>query len=181
MFGLGDTGAATELSEKIFEKAESSSDYEFNASSALSILMDCSIEWEGAPNGRFYIAVDKNYLASTVTSVADDFRQSNILYEESRVVEFAKGLAKAGQQENLKALINEYLDKISEYSEIESLIYNFTIVIEGMPIEYRSIEVTECDFVDVDVVEFCFAKANEKAKKSDKESLGELLEYVKDY
>ena len=181
LFGSGENKAAIEISEKVFEKAESSSDYEFYASSALSELINCSIEWEGAPNGRYYIAVDKNYLSSTVSSVTDDFRQLNILHNESRVIELATGFSRAGQHETSKALLNEYLNTISEYSDIESLIYNFTSTIEGMAAENRSIEATDCNFVNVDFVAICFAKAKENSKKSNQESLNELLEYVKGY
>ena len=181
LFGVGLAKDGIDLSEKIFEKSESSSDYEFNASSALSILVDGFIEWEGAPNGKFYISIDKDYLLSTITSIADDFRQSGVLYEESRVIEFAKALAKAGDYQRLKSLIIEYLDTISEYSEIESLIYNFTRTIEGMPVENRSLEVVECEFLDLDLLNICLEKAKVKAKKSDKNSLNELLDYVSQY
>ena len=123
---MGEKKTAIDLSEKVFEKAESSSDYEFNASSALSVLINCSIEWEGAPNGKYYVTVDKDYLSSTVHSIADDFRQSDILYNESRIIELATGLARAGENEKSKELLDEYLNTISDYSDIESLIYNFT-------------------------------------------------------
>lgn len=180
-FGIGESKSAIELSERIFEKAESSADYEFNAGSALSVLINCSIEWEGAPNGKYYVAVDKDYLSSTISSIADDFRQSDILYNESRIIEFATGLARAGRHEAVKALLNEYLNKISDYSDIESLIYNCTRTIDGMAPENRSIETTDCEFVHVDFVELCLKKAKENSKKSDKESLSELSEYVKEY
>jgi hypothetical protein len=181
LFGVGENEMAIQLSERIFEVAESSSDYEFNASSALSVLIDCSVQWEGAPNGKYYVSVEKNYLASTILSIADDFRQSDDLYNESRIVEMATGLSRAGRQDEAKKLLNEYLDKISEYSEIESFIYNFTRSVYGIPNGTRSIEEISCDFVGVDFIKHCFAKAKEVSKKSDKDSLGELLEYVAEY
>jgi hypothetical protein len=181
LFGMNENKTAIELSETIFEKAESSSDYEFYASAALSVLISCSIEWKGAPNGKYYIAVDKGYLSSTVTSVTDDFRQSDTLYNESRIVELSMGFSRAGQQERSKELLNEYLTSLSEYSDIESLIYSLTKTIEGMPANSRSVEVTPCDFVNTDFVEICLSKAKEISEKSDEESLNELSQYVKDY
>ena len=55
LFGIGQSEAAIELSEKAFESIESASDYEFNATSLLSILISSTVEWEGSPSGKFYI------------------------------------------------------------------------------------------------------------------------------
>jgi hypothetical protein len=139
------------------------------------------LEWKGAPSGKCFIAVDKEYLISTITSIVDDLRASERLFQEGYVVEFASGLAKAGGNEKSHQLLTEYLENISDFSDIESFMYCLTKTIPGLPPVSQSLEVAEVDFVNASFLRDCLEKAKKSAKESDADSLDELIKYVGEF
>ena len=68
MFGVGATEAAIECSERAFESAEASGDYEFHAGLLVSTLVKGGCDWSGAPDGVYHVRVDKTYRSEEHTS-----------------------------------------------------------------------------------------------------------------
>ena len=172
---------AIELMEQLFERIESSSDYGYHATSVLSIIAGSSIEWQGAPNQKYYVKTDSGYLDSTISSVVEDLRGLGFVYNESHVIDFSAGYARAGLPLKSIALLNEYLIKISTYSDAESFTYNFTKTVDGITRETRSLECPQVDFATYEFMLKAYDKAKSLASKDDKEALVDLGGFVADF
>jgi len=172
---------AIELMEQLFERIESEPDYEYHATSVLPIIADSSIEWEGAPNRKYYVKTSGGYLDSTISSIVEDLRVLGFVYRESLAINFSAGYARAGLPLKSIALLNEFLIEIVTYSDVESFIYSLTKTVDGITRETRSLECPQVDFVSYEFMLMAYDRAKSLASKDDKEALVKLNGFVADF
>lgn len=178
MFGVGAKEYAIEHSEMVFELAEKGNDYEFFASTLIAELVRGGVDLHGSPDGIYYVDIDKSYLSSTIQSVCEDFRSSECLFKQSYVLDFALGLAKSNELSKSHDLLIEFSKTLEDFSDCESLIYSLTSTVAGFAEKDRILTVDQTAFANKELCSIVFEKANSLAKKSDKNSLKELEEYI---
>jgi len=180
LFGADLKDQAIESSEKIFELCESNSNYSHHSINVVSQLIAACVSWPHVESKNMWVAVDKDYLLSTIDSVLEDLRaaSSKQLDNSSTIIELAQGYARCGMLARGLQLILVYAQRLTEYCDLQDMIYSLLGEASSIPTVSRSSELSNVQFISREFATTLFEIAKSKATSENEEDLVGLKEYV---